>query len=39
MLIVDSGPLVAYLNRNDPDHARCAKLRQAKDDLRSYLPS
>jgi len=26
MLIVDTGPLVAYLNRNDPDHDRCAAL-------------
>jgi hypothetical protein len=24
MLIVDAGPLVAYLNRNDRDHDRCA---------------
>jgi uncharacterized protein len=26
MLIVDTGPLVAYLNRKDPDHVRCAEL-------------
>jgi hypothetical protein len=34
MLIVDTGPLVAYLNRNDPDHARCAALLESRaDDL------
>lgn len=34
MLIVDTGPLVAYLNRNDPDHARCAALLESgTDDL------
>ncbi|HLX48785.1 MAG TPA: PIN domain-containing protein [Streptosporangiaceae bacterium] len=32
MLIVDTGPLVAYLNRNDPDHARCAALLQSRTD-------
>ena len=31
MLIVDSGPLVAYLNRNDPDHDRCAELLESHD--------
>jgi uncharacterized protein len=30
MLIVDTGPLVAYLNRNDPDHARCAELLESR---------
>lgn len=34
MLIVDTGPLVAYLNRNDPDHKRCAfMLEERTDDL------
>jgi uncharacterized protein len=34
MLIVDTGPLVAYLNRNDPDHVRCAELLESRaDDL------
>ena len=34
MLIVDTGPLVAYLNRNDPDHVRCAELLEScTDDL------
>ena len=32
MLIVDTGPLVAYLNRNDPDHARCAALLESRTD-------
>jgi predicted nucleic acid-binding protein len=32
MLIVDTGPLVAYLNRNDPDHARCAALLASRTD-------
>lgn len=32
MLIVDAGPLVAYLNRNDPDHARCAALLESRTD-------
>ncbi|MDT0320942.1 hypothetical protein [Streptomyces millisiae] len=31
MLIVDSGPLVAFLNRNDPDHERCAELLESYD--------
>lgn len=31
MLIVDSGPLVALLNRNDPDHERCAELLESYD--------
>lgn len=30
MLLVDTGPLVAYLNRNDPEHQRCANLFQAR---------
>lgn len=32
MLIVDTGPLVAYLNSNDPDHARCAGLLESRTD-------
>jgi hypothetical protein len=32
MLIVDTGPLVAYLNRNDPDHTRCAALLESRTD-------
>ena len=32
MLIVDTGPLVAYLNRNDPDHVRCAELLESRTD-------
>ena len=32
MLIVDTGPLVAYLNRNDPDHGRCAALLESRTD-------
>ena len=32
MLVVDTGPLVAYLNRNDPDHARCAELLASRTD-------
>ncbi len=32
MLIVDTGPLVAYLNRNDPDHERCASLLEERSD-------
>jgi predicted nucleic acid-binding protein len=32
MLIVDTGPLVAYLNRNDPDHDRCAALPESRTD-------
>ncbi|WP_306320509.1 MULTISPECIES: type II toxin-antitoxin system VapC family toxin [unclassified Streptomyces] len=31
MLIVDTGPLVAFLNRNDPDHERCADLLESYD--------
>ncbi|MGA5701720.1 type II toxin-antitoxin system VapC family toxin [Peterkaempfera bronchialis] len=31
MLIVDTGPLVALLNRNDPDHQRCAELLESHD--------
>ena len=29
VLIVDSGPLVAQLNRNDPDHDRCLDLLES----------
>jgi len=32
MLIVDAGPLVAYLNRNDRDHDRCAALLESRTD-------
>lgn len=32
MLIVDTGPLVAYLNRKDRDHARCAELLESRTD-------
>jgi predicted nucleic acid-binding protein len=32
MLIVDAGPLVAYLNRNDRDHGPCAALLQSRTD-------
>jgi hypothetical protein len=31
MLIVDSGPLLAWLNRNDPDHRRCVDLLESYD--------
>lgn len=32
MLLVDTGPLVAYLNRNDADHRRCAALLESRSD-------
>ncbi len=31
MLIVDTGPLVALLNENDPDHESCADLLESHD--------
>jgi predicted nucleic acid-binding protein len=31
MLIVDTGPLVALLNRRDPDQERCADLLESHD--------
>lgn len=37
-LILDTGPIVAALNRQDPDHARCARLLdQAEEEL--VIPS
>ncbi|MBH0775918.1 type II toxin-antitoxin system VapC family toxin [Nocardia bovistercoris] len=38
MLIVDTGPLVAYLNANDPDHVRCATLFEQRDDQLLVTP-
>ncbi|MFF0532447.1 hypothetical protein ACFYT3_29230 [Nocardia amikacinitolerans] len=32
MLIVDTGPLVAHLNRHDNDHQRCAELFTGRTD-------
>ena len=32
MLIVDTGPLVAYLNHKDSDHARYAALLESRTD-------
>ncbi|MBA3487997.1 MAG: PIN domain-containing protein [Longispora sp.] len=32
MLIVDTGPLVAYLNKNDSDHQACAQLLESRTD-------
>jgi predicted nucleic acid-binding protein len=32
-LVLDTGPIVAALNRGDPDHARCAALLASHDDL------
>lgn len=36
-LILDTGPIVAALNADDPDHARCAALLADADDL--LIPS
>ncbi|MGH2858346.1 MAG: type II toxin-antitoxin system VapC family toxin [Solirubrobacteraceae bacterium] len=32
-LIADTGPIVAALNRDDPDHLRCRSLLEADDDV------
>ncbi|HST56700.1 MAG TPA: PIN domain-containing protein [Solirubrobacteraceae bacterium] len=32
-LILDTGPIVAALNEQDPDHERCAAMIAASDDL------
>jgi len=40
MLLVDTGPIVAYVNRNDPDHLRCTRLLKSRTDdllLTSYV--
>ncbi len=31
-LVIDTGPIVAALNRKDPDHERCAELLEGADD-------
>lgn len=31
-LVLDTGPIVAALNRHDPDHKRCAELLDEADD-------
>jgi uncharacterized protein len=36
-LILDTGPIVAALNAQDPDHERCAELLATTDDL--LIPS
>jgi predicted nucleic acid-binding protein len=38
MLIVDTGPLVAYLNASDPDHVHCATLFEQRDDQLLVTP-
>lgn len=38
MLIVDTGPLVAYLNSNDPDDVHCAALLEQRDDQLLVTP-
>lgn len=37
-LILDTGPIVAALNANDPDHERCADLLNDSDDLVIPMP-
>jgi uncharacterized protein len=32
MLIVDTGPIVALMNRRDPDHERCAEVLESHSD-------
>lgn len=32
MLLVDTGPIVAYVNNRDPDHGRCAALLSSRTD-------
>ena len=38
VLIVDSGPLVAQLNRNDPDHYRCVDLLESYEGVLLITP-
>ncbi len=37
-LILDTGPIVAALNAQDPDHERCAALLEGADDLLIPVP-